>query len=79
MAKQRRVVQWSTGGVGAIAVRVLSERPDFDLAGVWVHNPDKVDRDAGEIAGGTPIGVKASSNQVKYLCRRSLEGLLSAA
>ena len=59
----RRVVQWSTGGVGAIAVRVLANRPDFDLAGVWVHSADKVDRDAGEIAGGAAIGVKASSDR----------------
>jgi hypothetical protein len=27
----RRVVQWSTGGVGAIALRVLAERPDLEL------------------------------------------------
>jgi 2,4-diaminopentanoate dehydrogenase len=67
---RQRVVQWSTGGVGAIAVRVLVERPDFDLVGVWVHNPDKVGRDAGEIAGGAPIGVKASSDKAALLALR---------
>jgi 2,4-diaminopentanoate dehydrogenase len=67
---RQRVVQWSTGGVGAIAVRVLAERSDFELVGVWVHNPDKVGRDAGEIAGGSPIGVKASSDKAALLALR---------
>ena len=51
-----RVVSWSTGGVGSIAARVLTERPDFDLVGVWVHNPDKVGRDVGEIIGAPLTG-----------------------
>ena len=58
-----RVVQWSTGGVGAIAVRALTDRPDLDLAGVWVHSPDKDGRDAGELAGLDPIGLAASSDR----------------
>ena len=60
MAGRRRVIQWSTGGVGAIAVRVIAERPDLDLVGVWVHDPRKEGRDAGELAGGSPIGVTAT-------------------
>lgn len=66
----QRVVQWSTGGVGAIAVRVLAQRPDLELVGVWVHHPEKVGRDAGEIAGGAPIGVKASSDKEALLALR---------
>jgi hypothetical protein len=58
-----RVVQWSTGGVGSIATRVLSQRPDFDLVGVWVHSDGKVGRDVGEIAGGEAIGLEASSDR----------------
>ena len=57
-----RVVQWSTGGCGAIAVRVMAERDDLDLVGVWVHTADKVGRDAGELAGHGPIGVTATSD-----------------
>ncbi len=59
---RRRVVQWSTGGVGAIAVRVIAARPDLELAGVWVHGDAKVGRDAGELAGVAPLGVAASSD-----------------
>jgi hypothetical protein len=58
----RRVVQWSTGGVGAIAVAAIARRPDLDLVGVWVHSSDKVGRDAGELAGIEPIGVTATDD-----------------
>jgi hypothetical protein len=46
-----RVAVWSTGGIGAIAVRAVDENPDLELIGVWVHSPDKVGLDAGDIVG----------------------------
>jgi len=60
--KPYRVVQWSTGGVGSIAVRAIASRPDLELAGVWVHSAAKAGRDAGELAGGAKLGVAASSD-----------------
>ncbi len=60
--RRYRVVQWSTGEVGSIAVRVLAARPDLELAGVWVHSATKSGRDAGELAGTGPIGVAATSD-----------------
>jgi hypothetical protein len=57
-----RVVVWSTGGVGSIAVDAISRRPDLELVGVWVHSPDKVGKDAGELAGGEPLGVSATND-----------------
>ncbi|HXU98454.1 MAG TPA: hypothetical protein VFP03_10170, partial [Jiangellaceae bacterium] len=57
-----RVVVWSTGGVGAIAIDAVHRRPDLELVGVWVHSQDKVGRDAGELAGGEPIGVAATND-----------------
>ncbi|MBW2500547.1 MAG: dihydrodipicolinate reductase [Deltaproteobacteria bacterium] len=65
-----RVVQWSTGGVGSIAVRALAERPDLELAGVWVYSPEKRGRDAGEIAGGAAIGLETSSDREAVLALR---------
>jgi hypothetical protein len=44
-----RVVVWSTGGIGSIAVRAVAENPDTELIGVWVHSPEKAGRDAGEL------------------------------
>ena len=55
-----RTVVWSTGGVGAIAIDAISSRPGLELVGVWVHSPDKVGKDAGELAGIEPLGVTAT-------------------
>ena len=62
-----RVVQWSTGGVGSLAIAAISRRPDLDLVGVWVHDPDKVGRDAGELAGIGPLGLAATSDADELL------------
>ena len=61
-ASPSRVVVWSTGGVGSIAIDAVHRRPDLELVGVWVHSHDKVGRDAGELAGGEPIGVTATND-----------------
>jgi hypothetical protein len=55
-----RVVQWSTGNVGRHTIAGIDARPDLELVGVWVSNPDKIGRDAGELAGlGRTLGVAA--------------------
>jgi 2,4-diaminopentanoate dehydrogenase len=56
-----RVVQWSTGGIGSLAIAAISGRPDLELVGVWVHAPDKAGRDAGEIAGIGAVGLRTTS------------------
>lgn len=57
-----RTVVWSTGGVGSIAIDAIACRPDLELVGVWVYSPHKVGRDAGELAGGRPLGVLATND-----------------
>lgn len=57
-----RVVVWSTGGVGKVAIDAVNRRPNLELVGVWVHSADKVGRDAGELAGGDPLGVAATDD-----------------
>ena len=57
-----RVVVWATGGVGSIAIDAIRRRPDLELVGVWVHSPEKVGCDAGELAGGAPIGMSATDD-----------------
>jgi hypothetical protein len=57
-----RVVQWSTGGVGALALRAIAARPDLALVGVYVHSEQKRGRDAGELAGIARLGVTATSD-----------------
>ena len=58
-----RVVQWSTGNVGRHTIAGIDARPDLELVGVWVSNPDKVGHDAGELAGlGRTLGVQATND-----------------
>jgi hypothetical protein len=57
-----RVVQWSTGGVGALALHAIAARPDLTLVGVYVHGAQKRGRDAGELAGLPPLGILTSSD-----------------
>ncbi len=57
-----RTVVWSTGGVGSIAIDAVRRRPDLDLVGVWVHSEEKVGKDAGELAGGEPMGLHATND-----------------
>jgi 4-hydroxy-tetrahydrodipicolinate reductase len=57
-----RVIQHSTGNVGSLALRAVIEHPDLELVGLWVHNPDKVGRDAGELCGIDPVGVVATND-----------------
>ena len=44
--------------------------PDLELVGVWVHSAEKVGRDAGELAGGDPIGVAATDDVDALLAQR---------
>ena len=46
-----RVVHVATGNVGRIALSQLIEDPRFELVGLVTSTPDKVGRDAGELAG----------------------------
>jgi len=57
-----RVVQWSTGNVGRAAIEGIVAHPELELVGVWVHSEEKMGRDAGEVCGIGPIGVKTSGN-----------------
>ena len=59
-----RVVEWSTGTVGRHAIAGIDTRPDLELVGVWVSDPAKVGRDAGELAGlGRELGVIATNDR----------------
>jgi hypothetical protein len=60
----KRVVVWSTGTVGRHAIAGVDARPDLELVGVWVSNPDKVGQDAGRLAGlDRDLGVLATNDK----------------
>ncbi len=62
-----RVVQWATGSVGVAAIKAVADHPDLELVGCWVHSKAKVGKDAGEIAGGDPLGVIATDSSDEIL------------
>src|ERR1700753_1375407 len=61
-AGKHRVVVWATGGMGSIAIRTVTNPPDLELVGVWVHSDEKVGKDPGELANGDPIGITATND-----------------
>jgi 2,4-diaminopentanoate dehydrogenase len=66
-----RVVQWSTGNVGRHALAGIEANPQLELVGLFVSNPEKVGRDAGELAGlGKTLGVAATSDTDALLALR---------
>jgi hypothetical protein len=57
-----RVVVWGTGNVGRPALRAVAAHRELELVGAIVANPEKVGRDAGELAGIDPLGVRATDD-----------------
>lgn len=55
-----RVVQWATGNIGTRSLQAIIEHPDMELVGLLVHSAAKEGKDAGELCGLGPIGVKAT-------------------
>src|SRR5207344_1986824 len=57
-----KVIQWSTGNVGQLALRGIINHPDHELAGLLVHSEAKAGLDAGELCGMPATGVKATTD-----------------
>ncbi len=58
--KTYRVVQWSAGRMGQKAIRAVVSHPSLELVGLHVHSEDKAGKDAGVLAGISPIGIRAT-------------------
>ena len=57
-----RVIQWASGGVGRAAMGGVLAHPDLELAGCWVHSPEKDGADIGTLLSTDPIGVTATTD-----------------
>jgi len=67
-----RVVQWSVGGVGRCSLRALLQSDDFELVGVYTHDPARAGRDAAELASvAGRCGVRATSDVDALLALRA--------
>lgn len=70
MADPISTVVWGTGNVGRAAIRAVAAHPGLGLATVLTSTPEKVERDAGEMADVEPLGVVLTDD---------VEGALAAA
>lgn len=61
--KKYRVIQWGVGNVGTIALRHFVHNPAYELVGVLCNRPEKVGKDAGELCGKPPTGVRATTDK----------------
>lgn len=55
-----RVIQWSTGNVGRYALRAIINHPELELVGLFVSSEAKDGKDAGELCGIDPVGIRAT-------------------
>lgn len=61
------MAQWATGRIGVSSLRELIRSPQMELVGVYVHSESKDGRDAGELCGLAPVGVKATRDIGKII------------
>ncbi|RZQ61908.1 dihydrodipicolinate reductase [Amycolatopsis suaedae] len=62
---------WGTGNVGRAAIRAVDAHPALELSTVVVHDPGKVGRDAGELAGlDRALGVAATGDVAAVLAAK---------
>lgn len=58
-----RLVQWTTGKVARESIKIILDRPDLELVGVYAYSKDKVGKDVGELARlNLELGIKATDD-----------------
>ena len=57
-----RVVHLGTGNAGKLALRGILAQPDLELVGLHAYTPEKIGRDAGELAGSTRSACTATGD-----------------
>jgi 4-hydroxy-tetrahydrodipicolinate reductase len=55
--------------MGSACLRELLRRPEFEVVGVLAYNPEKAGKDAGELIGHAPIGVKVTTDKNAILAQ----------
>jgi len=57
-----RVIQWTTGKVGKLAMRAILDNPKLELVGVYSYSPEKAGVDAGSLCGRPDTGIKTTND-----------------
>lgn len=66
-----KVIQWSSGNVGKGVIKTVLERPNLELAGLYVFNEDKAGTDAAELVGQPPVGIVATTDIDELLASKA--------
>lgn len=67
MSQKYRVIQWAPGLVGKQTLKGIIDHPVLELAGLWVHNPDKAGIDAGQFCGYGDTGIISTADAEEAL------------
>jgi 4-hydroxy-tetrahydrodipicolinate reductase len=62
-----RVIQWATGRLGGDTLAGIKGRRDLELVGCWVHSPEKVGKDVGQLMGLGAMGVRGTNDKAAIL------------
>lgn len=62
-----KVGVWGPGSMGVIALRGVIDHPELQLVDLVVHSDAKAGRDAGELCGIAPVGVRATQDPTALL------------
>jgi 2,4-diaminopentanoate dehydrogenase len=65
-----RVVQWATGNIGLRSLRAVIDHPELELVGLYVYSDAKAGRDAGELCGSGPTGIRATQDVDEIIALR---------
>lgn len=61
--RRLRVVQWTTGKVARESIKMILDRPNLELVGVYAHSKEKHGQDVGDLAQlGKKLGILATSD-----------------
>jgi 4-hydroxy-tetrahydrodipicolinate reductase len=58
-----RVIVWGPGGVGKAALKIMHDRPEFELVGVLCHSFGKGGVDVGQYIAKEPTGLQMSRDK----------------
>ncbi|HEX5784544.1 MAG TPA: hypothetical protein VFY35_07435 [Burkholderiaceae bacterium] len=67
MSSPFRIVVWGPGGLGSVCIREVLQKHEFELVGVFAYSESKAGRDAGELVGLPPAGVKVTASREEAL------------
>ncbi len=67
MAQVLRIAHVGSGRTGRIVLRLILNTPALDLVSQYVHSPNKVGRDSGDLVGEPPTGIVATQEFDTFL------------